>query len=215
MPDEPGLKDDPAPRVTTVAPPQWRPPLEESRYFSQHGWPTATGAGLDSRETPLVAEPPVTLTEAPPVETPSVVHGTGGSGVLDAGREAEPPVSDAAPPDAVSPPAACVGQELFGICWYLGEPGASCEQTCAAHGGPDVVASAHVGVARQGGSPEDCVLLLSALGQRYRARTESREEDGMGCHLSAEEGNPHWLSWPPFDPTACLPGVRIVCGCSD
>jgi hypothetical protein len=59
------------------------------------------------------------------------------------------------------------------------------------------------------------VLLLSALGQRYRARSESREEDGVGCHLSAEEGNPHWLSWPPFDPMAYLPGVRIVCGCSD
>ncbi|MEY2934151.1 MAG: hypothetical protein RL033_4900 [Pseudomonadota bacterium] len=220
VPDEPGLKDAPAPRVTTVAPPQWRPPLGESRYFSQHGWPTAV-SGLGSGDPPLPSEQSETPTSGtlpsgtPTVETPSVVHGAGGSARLDAGREVETPVSDAAVPDPVIPPALCVGHEMFGICWYLGEPGASCEQTCAAHGGPDVDGAAHVGVARQGGSPEDCVLLLSALGQRYRARTVSREEDGVGCYLSADDGDPYWLSWPPFEPTACRSGVRIVCGCSD
>jgi hypothetical protein len=58
-------------------------------------------------------------------------------------------------------------------------------------------------------------LVLNALGQRYRARTASREEDGVGCYLSATDGDPYWLSWPPFEPTACLSGVRIACGCSD
>jgi hypothetical protein len=103
---------------------------------------------------------------------------------------------------------------VFGICWYLGEPGESCEMTCAEHGGPDGMASEHVGTASQGGSREDCVLILSALGQRYRV-VSTEHDVGVGCHVPVSGEDPHWLSSPPFRPSAYLRNARIACGCND
>lgn len=146
-------------------------------------------------------------------------------GARDAGvgvTASEPPAADAAVAtpaeegnvDAASPPPGCAGVEVFGICWYLGEPGESCVETCAERGGPDGAASAHVGTASQGGSREDCVLILNALGQRYRVRSTEHEQ-GVGCHLPAGDEDPHWLSFPPFSASAYLRNASITCGCND
>ena len=140
-----------------------------------------------------------TVTPPPPVDEPVV----------------EPPVFEPPAPDdmdAGAPPPACAGAELFGICWYIGKEGQSCEQTCADHGGPDGAASEHVGTAYQGGSREDCVLILNALGQPYRVRTTEHDQ-GVGCHVPAGDEYQHWLSYPPFNPRAKLPTARIACGC--
>lgn len=219
VPDEPTMVEE-APRVSTVpsAPPPWQPPLEGSRYFGQSAPPSIgerpePGAPPHSAVSPGVTSPGVL--PVPPFASSGAVRDAGVVLV-------PPPVSDAAvepPPEGgngepVSPPPDCVGAELFGICWYLGEAGESCTQTCAERGGPDSSASAHVGTASQGGSREDCVLILNALGQRYRVR--STEHDvGVGCHVPTGGEDPHWLTSPPFRASAYLRNARIACGCND
>lgn len=205
------------PPVSTVpaAPPPWQPPLEGSRYFGQRD-PTQS----DPLPAPDSAVSSGLPPRVPPSGPPASVDGARDGGVT--GTASEPPASDAAVSDpgpagrldAASPPLACAGAEVFGICWYLGEAGESCEQTCAAHGGPAVAASTHVGTEAQGGSREDCVLILSALGQRYRVRG-TEHDVGVGCHLPAGDGDPHWLSAPPFEATAFLRNAHVACGCND
>jgi hypothetical protein len=218
VPGEPAMADEDLPRVSTLpqAPPPWQPPLEGSRYFGER-----SPSSIDQHPPP--SDPPVSA--VPPLgQSAASSRGSDGGALLAPG---EPPLLDAGtsrPDEAGSgvdaasppppPPPACAGEELFDICWYLGEPGASCEQTCAGHGGLDVAVAAYVGTERQGGSREDCVLILNALGQRYRVRSIESEE-GVGCHLAGEDADPYWVSYPAFQASACLRGVRIVCGCSD
>jgi hypothetical protein len=215
VPDEPALVEETSPeRVSAVAPPPWHPPLESGRYFNYRD-PRNAGTGSGPSESQGVPPPPIAM---PSEEPPPEEQASGSSSLRDAGPRADPndrPVVDAAVPDAAAAPPACSGHELFGICWYLGEPGASCEQTCASHGEVDAAASAHVGTTQQGGSPQDCVLILNALAARYQVRVASRDEMGVGCHLSGADSDPYWLSRPAFEPTACLSGVRIVCGCRE
>lgn len=149
---------------------------------------------------------------------PSSSGTTRDAGVVSPPEQPSPDAAVEPPPEEneeepVSPEPRCAGAELFGVCWYLGREGESCAQTCAEHGGTDGLASEHVGIASQGGSREDCVLILNALGQRYRVR--STEHDvGVGCHVPVGGEDPHWLSSPPFRATAYLRNARIACGCS-
>ena len=54
----------------------------------------------------------------------------------------------------------CAGATAGGHCWYLGDEQASCEDTCAAHGGFE---DATVGFAGSDGTDEHCAEVLDAL----------------------------------------------------
>jgi hypothetical protein len=109
--------------------------------------------------------------------------------------------------------ASCEGRSLFGLCWYLGASGASCNAECASHGGYDVRATSSVGTESQGGSYEECEDLLDLLGRAGRVGEGKRDDDnGFGCHVWTD-GDLWWLNTPQFRPSVSAPGVRIVCGC--
>ncbi len=105
------------------------------------------------------------------------------------------------------------GALLWGICWYLGAFGDSCDTTCGAHGGCDAAAPAHVGTAAQGGSAAECQEIFAALGYAGTVATGVNSE-GYGCHLWTPASE-WWLSGPAFDPSASADGARIVCGCEE
>jgi len=108
----------------------------------------------------------------------------------------------------------CEGVSLAGACWYLGSPGASCRETCSEHGGYLDAATRHVGIRDQGGSPEACAAVLTALGSGRNVRITARvDERGVGCHFFGTEDDPWWLSAPSFDADQRLNRARLVCGC--
>lgn len=186
-----------------------------------------------------VTEPPAI--DANPLVAPSEPGNTNESGPLGAiGLEGSPTATEArgrAPLDAGSPlgnaidagsdpggappraspsdaGAGCAGIERFGICWYLGAAGASCDDTCSLHGGPSEAALARVGTSAQGGSPEECRAILIGLGQRADVVTATRPDDrGVGCHLYGFARDPYWLTRPSFETSDQLPLARIACGC--
>jgi hypothetical protein len=144
-----------------------------------------------------------------------------GRAPLDAGSPPEN-ASDAGSDVAEVPPGAslsdagvaCAGIELFGICWYLGTAGASCDDTCSPHGGPSDAALARVGTRAQGGSPEECRAVLIGLGQPADVVTATRPDDrGVGCHLYGFARDPYWLTGPTFQTSDQLSLARIACGC--
>jgi hypothetical protein len=108
--------------------------------------------------------------------------------------------------------APCKGQSSSGGCWYLGNLGASCTSTCAAHGGNASDAASFVGTTAQGGSLAKCATLLAALGDNL-SPIEATRSDGMGigCHVYGVKT--YWLSSPTFSPSAVVVGARPVCGC--
>jgi hypothetical protein len=101
---------------------------------------------------------------------------------------------------------------LWEICWYLGELGASCDTTCASHGGNAATAQQHVGTAGQGGSAEECGQLFTALGHT-EAVSSGTNSIGYGCHLWQPDAL-WWLSAPDFSTSASSTDARIVCGCN-
>ena len=100
----------------------------------------------------------------------------------------------------------------FGICWYLGAFGESCNTTCASHGGYASATPEYVGTTSQGGSIEECGELFSALGFTP-AVTSGTNYLGYGCHLW-QPSVQWWLTGPDFDPDAAATGARIICGCN-
>ena len=113
----------------------------------------------------------------------------------------------------------CSGVPYEGICWYLGELGASCEETCTDHGGLAKDAASYVGTATQGGSLEECATLLELLGADGTVTAGSRTilgRLGLGCHMLPDYGpSSWWLTAPDFDPEDSLFAARIVCGCEN
>lgn len=107
--------------------------------------------------------------------------------------------------------AACAGVLNWGLCWYLGPRGSSCDATCAAHGGLDAGAEAYVGITAQGGSVTECSELLRLLGVNARTSVASRNDVGLGCHLY--DNDPYWLDDPAFATDAHVREARIVCAC--
>lgn len=143
------------------------------------------GAGARPN-TPLDAGGTIRITDAQTVEEP---------GSAEAGAQS------------------CEGKRAFGLCWYLGEAGASCLSTCRTRGGYDPRTADHVGTDRQGGSLEACASLLELLGFRGSVFTGIRPDDvGFGCHVWDYDG--WWLEiTPDMTPRASDEHARVVCAC--
>lgn len=141
-----------------------------------------------------------------------------GATPTDAGSTTPPPTdagsdagSDAGHDAGTTAP--CDGRRLFGLCWYLGAAGASCNTECAPHGGYDTRATSYIGTESQGGSYEECDAILDLLGRSSRLGEGKRDDDyGLGCHVWTD-GDLWWLNTPQFRPSVSASGVRIVCGC--
>jgi len=103
------------------------------------------------------------------------------------------------------------GVPLWGICWYLGAPGASCAAACASHGGTASAAPEYVGTEGQGGSADECGQIFSALGYDGEV-TPGTNSVGYGCHRWSD-GGLWWLYNIDFDPAASAEPAEIVCGC--
>jgi hypothetical protein len=110
----------------------------------------------------------------------------------------------------------CAGVASSAVCWYLGELGASCETTCAPHGGTSPKAPSHVGIVSQGGSLGECQRLLGLFGMTGTVIEASRSDgQGVGCHMIPGDPDAYfWLSSPEYSDTASLSNARIACGCA-
>ncbi len=109
----------------------------------------------------------------------------------------------------------CAGASAFGLCWYLGEPGASCIDTCGARGGVDARTANYVGVPAQGGSPEECQTILNALGATETVTLGFRNDGlGFGCHRW-DDGVNWWIDMPAFDQAAAGYPAQVVCACQE
>jgi hypothetical protein len=157
------------------------------------GVPAADGGSATARD--------VTLPE-PPAFTRSMLADASVPSGLDAGSV------DALPADG------CEGARVLGLCWYLGEPGSSWRQTCAAHGGVDERAAQHVGTPSQGGSLTECGQVMSALGHAAPLASAFRSDVGLGCHVWSD-GRTYWLDDPSraLGPEAAHGVARIASAC--
>ena len=136
-------------------------------------------------------------------------------GPRDAGsRDGAAPARDAGT-DAMLP--VCGGARALELCWYLGNAGASCEQTCSGKGGYDARATALLGTSAQGGNLGACAQVLAGLGYTGNVTPGFRSDGiGLGCHLWESEGrlDGWWLvSMPDFDPRASIQVASIACAC--
>ncbi|MEY2931054.1 MAG: hypothetical protein RL033_1803 [Pseudomonadota bacterium] len=113
--------------------------------------------------------------------------------------------------DATAPQ--CAGAPHGDVCWYLGEAGTTCDQTCASHGGYDAEASRLIGTAAQGGSAAQCAAILLLLGHDQPPAEATRTDVGLGCHVWGVEQMTYWLTEPEFAPSAESSEARVVCGC--
>ncbi|MEY4545640.1 MAG: hypothetical protein RL685_1835 [Pseudomonadota bacterium] len=113
--------------------------------------------------------------------------------------------------DAAAPP--CAGVPHGDVCWYLGEAGTTCDQTCTGHGGYDAEASRLIGTTAQGGSAAQCAAILLLLGYDQAPAEASRPDVGLGCHVWGVEQRTYWLTEPEFAPSAESSEARVVCGC--
>jgi hypothetical protein len=133
----------------------------------------------------------------------------------DAGVDQPGPISFSGDADvpADATPGQCAGAAHGGVCWYLGEAGATCEQTCGPHGGSAPEALGFVGTVAQGGSSAQCAEILGLLGHGQAVIEASRVDVGIGCHLWGAEEQAFWLTAPDLSPAAASSAARIVCGC--
>jgi hypothetical protein len=211
LPDDPRVVDSPPERVSSATDPNGsagEAPEGDRVVAEPDGREDIVTPSLASPEAPALAgagsEVNVTIVDAGPDAGTDAASDAGGD---DAGPAPEAPV----PEEPAEPP--CAGQPLFGVCWYLGAAGDSCEETCAPHGGPSPLAPQHVGTTQQGGSNAECSAILAALGANTPAATAQRLTAGVGCHTFGAEGAPFWLSFPSFDPGDSVFTARIACGC--
>jgi hypothetical protein len=214
LPDDPRLVDNPTERVSSDT-------IEATEPIGSDG--AATGGdslvvgtmGSEASLAPVLASPEAPASGSAGTQANTALADAGPDGGADstgdeladgggsdAGLEADEP---AEPP--------CEGQPLFGICWYHGAFGDTCEETCATHGGPSPLAPEYVGSPQQGGSRAECSAILTALGADTPAVTATRFTGGVGCHTFGANGNPFWLTFPSFDPGDSVLQARIACGC--
>jgi hypothetical protein len=112
----------------------------------------------------------------------------------------------------------CVGALYGGICWYLGEFGANCSQTCTNHGGTSPDLANHVGTASQGGSLQECSAILGVLGVAGIVQSNSASI-GVGCinYLATSSTDVidglYWIENTDYSDTASLPTAQLACGC--
>ena len=106
------------------------------------------------------------------------------------------------------------GELLWGICWFLGAAGQSCNEVCAGEGGYSDETVDHVGTTGQGGSIEDCTTIFTALGYDGTVQAGYRDDDlGLGCHRWSD-GVLWWLEdHPDFEPVDAHGGAQVACGC--
>jgi hypothetical protein len=145
----------------------------------------------------------------------SGIGGSGQAGTGDAGSGGESDAgldaADAAPEPDAAP--TCSGTLVGELCWHLGEPGESCTQTCASRGGYDERATVLIGSEDQGGSLEQCALILDALLNEEANTSDDNDEPGVGCHLRGGDQDRVWLQEPDFSPDESLDDARIACAC--
>lgn len=108
--------------------------------------------------------------------------------------------------------------QVYGLCWYLGSPGNSCQQACRAHGDFDERASAFVGTTQQAGSLVECSRILATFGLPDPVEPTVRLDGlGLGCH-EWTDGKTYWLDEPSAgfsaDASATPLAARIVCACT-
>jgi hypothetical protein len=136
-------------------------------------------------------------------------------GPRDAGGRDGSALARDAGTDAMLP--VCGGARALELCWYLGNAGASCEQTCSGKGGYDARATALLGTTAQGGNLGACAQVLATLGYTGSVTSGFRSDGiGLGCHLWETDGwwDGWWLvSMPDFDPRANIPVASIACAC--
>lgn len=113
--------------------------------------------------------------------------------------------------DATAP--TCSGATALNLCWYLGAPQQSCDETCASHGGYDPRMTALVGTRSQGGSADNCRQVMTALGRSGPVLEGTRPDDiGVGCHVWGPDL--WWLAdAPDFTPSASGNPAEIACAC--
>jgi hypothetical protein len=92
--------------------------------------------------------------------------------------------------------------------------GASCDATCAEHGGAASNTALYVGTAAQGGSAAECAQLLDLLGEADAPFSATRDDGlGLGCHLY--DSVAYWLSSPAFSSSVADPEAELVCACNN
>ncbi len=134
---------------------------------------------------------------------------TGAGGDLDAGADAR----DAAPDPPLDAGSICSGTLLDELCWYLGEAGESCTQTCAERGGYDEAGTSIIGSDDQGGSVDQCKLILDALLDVEADPNDDNDENGLGCHLRGNDEDRVWIENTDFSPDESANDARIACSC--
>jgi hypothetical protein len=123
---------------------------------------------------------------------------------------------DALEDPILEPTPACgpEGALLWDICWYLGDPGQSCQEVCESRGGYHEDTPQYVGTTGQGGSIEECNAIFDALGYLSTVNEGYRGDGlGLGCHRW-NDGVLWWLESPDFDPGDGTGGAQLVCGCN-
>lgn len=113
-------------------------------------------------------------------------------------------------PTATPTPCGGGGAAVGGSCWYLGDPGASCDATCGAIGA--TCAAATITFAGSEGTNEHCQSVLAALGVTDPFAESSECLGGFGCSnipgfLSAR------CSAPPTTCAAAGATVARACAC--
>ncbi|MEQ1565773.1 MAG: hypothetical protein ABMA64_09065 [Myxococcota bacterium] len=102
--------------------------------------------------------------------------------------------------------AACT--EVGGVCWYLGDAGASCTDTCAAHGGYDEATRTYAG---SDGTLDQCYEVLDALAAGSFSFGDTTNGPGLGCYV--EFGDRVRTTFPT-DEGATFFGVARACACA-
>jgi len=134
----------------------------------------------------------------------------GGASNMDAGADA----ADAAPPEPDAAPV-CSGTLVGELCWHLGDLGDSCVDTCADRGGYDERGTPIIGSDAQGGSLEQCTVILEALlGEEADTNDNNNDDAGVGCHLRGDDEDRVWLEEADFAPDESDAEARIACSCA-
>jgi hypothetical protein len=211
LPDDPAIVERPQERVSSDAI-DARAPIGSAVEATGGDSLVLDTLGREGIFAPVLASPAAPASRSDGTQANATLTDAGTDGGAE-GRSGEP--GDAGGNDAGLEPAEppCEGQPLFGICWYRGAAGESCEQTCATRGGPSPFAPEYVGSPEQGGSEAECSAILAALGANTPAVTATRLTAGIGCHTFGATGAPFWLTFPSFDPGDSVLRARIACGC--
>ena len=99
------------------------------------------------------------------------------------------------------------------LCWFVGNMGEGCVETCTEHGGDDETAASVIGSPEQRGTWTACRDIVRLLGISGEVAAGYRTDGaGLGCHIW-DDGEIWWLYSPVYDPNATVANARRVCGC--